>query len=264
EKYRTFFREFGKVLKEGIHTDYTNQEKIKALAMYESMNGKPGELISLSDYVKAMPESQKDIYYITGDSRKAVEANPALEYFRGKGYDVLFMTDPIDEWVMQSMFQFEKKSFKPVSKGEIELEGAEKESVEKTIAEAKEKHGGLVSAIAGALGEKVKEVRFTARLTDSPCCLVTEEHGLSPHMERLFRAMNQDVPETKRILELNPAHPLIAAMQKIYDADAADPELGKYASLLFDQALLTEGSPIPDAQAFARNVAELMVRAAQN
>ncbi len=255
EKYAKFFKEFGKILKEGIHTDYTNQEKIKALAMYETMNSEPGKLISLSDYVKAMPESQTDIYYITGEKREAVASSPVLEFYRSKGYDVIFMTDPIDEWVMQSMIQFDKKQFKSVAKGDFELSGKDKEELDKKISEADKKYATLVEALKKSLADDVEQVRFSGRLTDSPCCLVTEGHGISPHMERLFKAMNQDIPKTKRILELNPGHPLIEAL----NGKCGDGGFDKYARVLIDQALLAEGSPVNDPAAFARQVTELLL-----
>ncbi len=260
EAYKKFFKEFGKVLKEGIHTDYTNQEKIKALALYESMNTPAGDMISLAEYVKAMPEDQKNIYFITGDSRAHIESNPALELVRSKGYDVLFMTDPIDEWVMQSMFQFEKKNFKNVTKGELEPEGDEKDAAEKLIAEAKEKFKLLLETMQKKFDSSIKEVRFTTRLVDSPACLVGEEHSISPQMERLFKAMNQDMPETKRILELNAKHPLIAKLQDMASADADGEEFAMYAQLLYDQALLAEGSPIADSLAFSKNLAKVMLK----
>ncbi len=260
EAYAHFFREFGRVLKEGIHTDYANAEKIKDLVMYESMNSEPGKLISLADYVNAMPESQKDIYYITGEKREAVASSPALEYFRSKGYDVLFMTDPIDDWIMQEMFQYRKKNFKPVAKGDFEMEGDEKTAAEKTIAEAQKKFAKLVEFLKKALADKVAEVRFSARLTDSPCCLITEGNSLSPHLERLFKAMHQEVPESKRILELNPGHPLIEALFQVYEKAGETPELEGYAKVLFDQALLTEGSPLPDPAAFAKQVTGLLLK----
>ena len=253
EKYRKFFREFGKILKEGIHTDRANGEKLKKLALFESMNNKAGELITLDDYVKTMPESQKDIYYITGESRAAVESSPALEYYRAKGFDVLFMTDPIDEWIMQSMYQFDKKNFKSVIRGEFEADEEEK----KTLDEAAEKYTKLVDFLKKSLDGDVSEVRFSGRLTDSPCCLVIEGNALSPHMERLFKAMNQEIPRTKRILELNPTHPLTEALNA--RCEAGEEGLDRFARVLYDQALLTEGSPIPDPAAFAKNVTELLL-----
>ncbi len=255
EAYAGFFREFGRIFKEGLHTDFANAEKLKELVMYESMNTEPGKMITLGEYVEAMPESQKEIYYITGEKRESVASSPALEYFRSKGYDVLFMTDPIDDWIMQQMFQYRKKNFKSIAKGDFEVEGA----VE-TLKAAQEKFAGLVEFLKKALGDKVGEVRFSARLTDSPCCLITEGNALSPHLERLFKAMHQEIPESKRILELNPKHPLIEAMFELSKQSDKAPELEMYAKVLFDQALLTEGSPLPDPAAFAREVTNLLLK----
>ena len=223
--------------------------------MYESMNTEPGKMITLGEYVEAMPESQKEIYYITGEKRESVASSPALEYFRSKGYDVLFMTDPIDDWIMQQMFQYRKKNFKSIAKGDFEVEGAAE-----TLKAAQEKFAGLVEFLKKALGDKVGEVRFSARLTDSPCCLITEGNALSPHLERLFKAMHQEIPESKRILELNPKHPLIEAMFELSKQSDKAPELEMYAKVLFDQALLTEGSPLPDPAAFAREVTKLLLK----
>lgn len=255
EAYAGFFREFGRIFKEGLHTDFANAEKLKDLVMYESMNTEPGKMITLAEYVAAMPESQKEIYYITGEKRESVASSPALEYFRSKGYDVLFMTDPIDDWIMQQMFQYRKKNFKSIAKGDFEVEGAAD-----MLKAAQEKFAGLVEFLKKALGDKVGEVRFSARLTDSPCCLITEGNALSPHLERLFKAMHQEIPESKRILELNPKHPLIEAMFELSKQSDKAPELEMYAKVLFDQALLTEGSPLPDPAAFAREVTNLLLK----
>ena len=259
ETYAAFFREFGRILKEGIHTDRENQEKLKDLVMYESMNTEPGKMITLTNYVDAMPESQKEIYYISGDKREAVASSPALEYFRSKGYDVLFMTDPVDDWIMQSMFQYRKKHFKSVAKGDFEADDADKSAAEETVKKASEKFARLVEFLKKTLADKVSDVRFSVRLTDSPCCLITENNGLSPHLERLFKAMNQEIPASKRILELNPNHPLVEALFEYCNKDEAAPELTAYVKVLFDQALLMEGSPIPDPAEFARQVTGLLL-----
>ena len=254
ENYDLFFAEFGKILKEGLHTDFTNAEKLKDLVLYGSMNTPEDKKISLAEYVSAMPENQPAIYYITGDKRESVESNPGLEYFRKQGYDVLFMTDPIDEWVMQSMNQYAKKNFISITKDGLEIDGAEE-----MVKAAAEKYGTLLDYLKKELEGKVSEVRFSVRLTESPCCLITEGSALAPHMERLFRAMNQAVPESKRILELNPEHPLIAALNDMA-GDAENPDLKKYVNVLWDQALLSEGSPIKDTAAFVKNVTELMLK----
>jgi molecular chaperone HtpG len=261
EKFAKFSLEFGKIFKEGIHMDHDNKEKIKGLTIYESMNNEAGKLIGLQEYVDAMAPEQKDIYYITGESRQAVENSSALELFRSQGFDVLFMIDPIDEWIMQSMGQFAKFMFKSATKGDIELDEKSKKASEKVISKAVTEHKDVLEVLQKELDANIKEVRFTNRLTDSVCCLVGEENAMSAHMERMFKAMNQEVPVSKRILELNPKHALVTSMQQLFDADKANPELQKYAHLLYDQALLTEGSPITDPLAFAKNIADLMVKA---
>ena len=174
------------------------------------------------------------------------------------------MTDPIDEWVMQSMFQYEKKSFKNVTKGEFELDGEEKDAAEKLIAEAKEKFKQLTDALQKKFDKTVREVRFTSRLIDSPACLVGDEHSISPQMERLFKAMNQEMPETKRILELNAKHPLIEKLQAMAAENADGEEFEIYTNLLYDQALLSEGSPLENSSDFSRNLVKIMLKSLEN
>ncbi|MCQ2378955.1 MAG: molecular chaperone HtpG, partial [Victivallaceae bacterium] len=252
ESYEKFFDEFGRILKEGIHTDFANGDKLKDLVLYESMNGERGKKITLAEYVKAMPETQKEIYYISGDKYEAVAGNPALEYFRKAGFDVLFMTDPIDEWIMQSMFQYDKKNFKSIAKGDFDIDGA----ADKAKAAA-EKYAKLVDFIKKELSGELSDVRFSGRLTDSPCCLITEGNAMSPHLERLFRAMHQEVPVSKRILELNPDHELIAKLAALA-GKGEDPDLAGYVRTLYDQALLVEGSPVADPAGFAKRVTSLL------
>lgn len=259
DKYLTFYKEFGKTLKEGMHTDFQNKEKMQDLLLFETMKNEPGKLISLQEYCKAMPEKQKDIYYIIGENRTALENSPHLEVLKDKGYDVIFMTDPIDEWVVQSLTQYEEKALKPVGKGEIELDEESKEESKKKTEKATKEHKSLIEAIKKSLEDKVKEVRFSQRLTESACCLVSDTYDPTPNMERILKAMNQEMPQTKRILELNPDHPLVNGLQNLYDKSKKDPKLGEYAEMLYDQALLAEGSPIPDPLAFAKRVSNLMV-----
>ncbi|MBE6362632.1 MAG: molecular chaperone HtpG [Lentisphaerae bacterium] len=256
EDYEKFFTEFGKILKEGLHTDRINCEKIKDIVLYESMNTPAGKFITLKEYVEAMPESQKDIYFITGDKRSAVASSPALEYYRSKGYDVLFMTDPIDEWVMQTMFQYLQKSFKPVTKGDFE----DKESEDKVKA-AGEKYSKLVDFLKTTLEDKVSVVRFSGRLTESPCCLIVDGSALPPHMERLFKAMHQEVPVSKRIFELNCDHPLIDAFNTKLENGENPETLKKFANTLYNQALLLEGSPLDNPVEFASTITELLSNA---
>jgi len=264
ENYLKFYAEFGAVLKEGIHFDYANREKLQELLLFESTRTEPGKLVSLKDYVERMPESQKEIYFLTGTSRTALESSPHLEALRRKEFEVLFLTDPVDEWVVQGLNEYAGKKLKSADRGDLDIETEEeKKASEAKKAETEEQYKGILEFIKGKLADKVKEVRFSSRLTESACCLVADDMGLNANMERILRAMNQDVPESKRILELNPDHPLMQAMQAMYEKDQGNPRLADYSELLYDQALLTEGSPVKDPLRFTRLISELMVSAAK-
>lgn len=263
DDYVKFWKEFGQVMKEGIHFDYANKEKLQELVMFESTSTEAGSFVSLKEYVGRMPESQKEIYFITGNSRDALEQSPHLEAFRAKGFEVLFLTDPVDEWVVQSLTEYDGKSLKAVDRGDISIDTEEeKMEKEKKREEAQKEFSDLISFLTDRLKDKVKEVRFSNRLTDSACCLVAEEYGMNANMERIMKALNQPVPESKRVLELNPDHAILKAMADIYTQDKEAPALADYADLLYDQAILTEGSPIKDPLRFTRLVSELMVKAA--
>jgi len=260
DDYLKFYKEFGPVLKEGIHFDQANREKIQDLVLFESTVTEPGAFVSLKEYVARMPEGQKEIYYVTGNSRALVENSPHLEICRKKGYEVLFLTDPIDEWVVQALTEYDGKKLKSVLKGELEIETeAEKKELEEKKKEAEKQYGDLLSFVKDKLGDRVKEVRLSGRLTDSACCLVADEFGMDANMERILKAMNQDVPESKRVLELNADHPITRIMQKLFDKDKGNSKLDDYCELLYDQALLTEGSPVKDPLRFTKLISELMV-----
>lgn len=260
EGYLAFYKEFGPVLKEGIHFDHANRDKLQELVLFESTATQQGEYVSLKEYVARMPEGQKEIYYITGTAREALEQSPHLEIFRKKGYEVLFLTDPVDEWVVQHLTEYDGKKLKGVDRGDLELDTEEeKKEKEAKKEEAVKQYKDLLGFIQERLKEQVKEVRFSGRLTDSACCLVADDYGLNANMERILKAMNQAVPESKRILELNPEHPLLQVLGRLYEKDKGNARLADYCELLYDQALLTEGSPIKDPLRFTRLVAELMV-----
>jgi len=260
EKYLEFYHEFGRVLKEGIATDFENKEKIQDLVGFETLKNDPGKLITLKEYVETMPPEQKEIYYLTGESRAMLENSPHLEMLRSHGFDVLFMTDPVDEWVVQSLTEYDGKKLVSAAKGQITLDEKLTKELEEKNKKAAAEHKTLIEFIQKQLDENVKEVRFSARLTESACCLVGDTYDPGAHMERLFRAMNQEMPKAKRILELNADHPLVKGMQSLYDRDAASPVLTDYAKLLYDQAVLTEGGTIADPLQFTRRVATLMVQ----
>jgi molecular chaperone HtpG len=262
EEYLTFWKEFGPVLKEGLHFDYANKEKLQELILFQSTKTEAGKFVSLKQYVEQMPEAQKEIYYITGEDREALEQSPLLEAFLAKGFEVLFLTDPVDEWVVQSLFEYQEKKLKAVDRGDVDLDSEdEKKEKEKKQEEAQKEFGTLLELIKTRLESKIKEVRFSNRLTDSACCLVADEYGMNANMERIMKAMNQAVPESKRVLELNPDHPIVKVMSEMHKQSADDVRLLDYADLLYDQALLTEGTPIKDPLKFTKLVSELMVKA---
>ena len=263
DEYVKYWKEFGPVLKEGLHFDYANKEKLQELVLFESTRTEAGSFTSLKEYVELMPETQQDIYFITGDNRAALETSPHLEIFRAKGYEVLFLTDPVDEWVVQALTEYKEKKLKAVDRGDVDLDSEdEKKEKETKQEEARKEFGDLLDFIKNHLEDKIKDARLSKRLTDSACCLVADEYGINANMERILKAMNQPVPESKRVLELNPHHPIMQIMTGIFKENKEDGRLGEYADLLHDQALLTEGSPIKDPLRFTRLVSELMVKAA--
>ena len=262
EDYLNFYREFGKVLKEGIEVDPTNKDKIKDLLLFESSRTEPGKYVSLKEYTERMVLDQKEIYFITGTSRSAVENSPHLEVFKKKEIEVLFMTEPVDEFILSGFGEYDKKKLKSIAQGDIDLGTEEEKKIaDEQKKEASGKYKKLITKVQDSLKDDVKEVRLSDRLTDSASCLVTDDGDMNPQMERIFAAMNQPVPETKRILELNPDHPVIETMNDLFAADKKNPKLADYSELLYDQALLTEGIAIKDPARFARLVTGLMVQA---
>ncbi len=260
EQYLKFYKEFGKVLKEGLHTDSGNREKLQELLLFESSKTKPGEYVSLKVYTGRMPSAQKEIYYIAGPDRNTVENSPHLEVLKSKDYEILFMTDPIDEWVVGALTEYDDKKLKPIDRGEVDIDtDEEKKEKEEKKGKSEKKFKALLEYVQGKLEEEVKEVRLSARLTASASCLVADEHAMSAHMERIMKAMNQDAPVSKRILELNPKHPIMGIMLNLFNADKKNRKLADYCQLLHDQALLTEGSPISDPRHFTKLVSGLMV-----
>lgn len=258
DQYTTFYNEFGRLLKQGVYGDWENREKLQNLLMFESLKSESGKLITLKEYTDAMPETQKAIYFITGESRETVENSPQLELFKKQGIDVLLMLDPVDEVVMQQLGKYADKEIVSAAKSDLKMdESVEKELKEKTE-QAEKDNKNLLEFMKKQLEAKVKDVRFSARLTESACCLVSDAGDPSANIQKLMKAMKQDMPEVKRILELNPDSPLIQAMSKKYEADSNDPILADYAELLFDQALICEGGELPDPVGFVKLTAKLM------
>ncbi len=258
ETYLKFWEPFGAVLKEGVASELENRDKLVPLLLFESSND-PEKLTTLGEYTWRMKEDQTEIYYLTGESRSVVENSPHLEAFRERGYEVLFLVDPVDEFVMQNLGEFEGKKLRSAAKGAISLGSDEERQKAKTELDEKEKeYSGFLEALAKELDRDVKEVHLSNRLTSSPACLVGGEYDMSPHLERLMQRAKGETTRQKRILELNPEHELVKGMYERFQKDASDPVLSKYATLLFGQACLAEGSELPDPVRFNQLVTELM------
>lgn len=261
DSYLSFWHEFGQIIKEGIFQDMKNRDKLLDLIMAPSTNS-PDQLTSLTDYVDRMKDGQDAIYYMTGKSREAIENSPHLEAFKDKGYEVLLLTHPVDEVWVQSVPAYKEKPLKSVGKGTIDLGSeAEQEKARKERKEEEKNYQSLLDFLRAALQDDIKEVRLSSRLTSSPVCLVGEQADMTPQMEEMLRAMGQDIPKTKRILEVNPKHPILTQMQKRFENDKKDPLLGEYAELLYGMALLAEGNQPPDQGKFSKTMADVMARA---
>ena len=255
EKYTTFWKEFGRVLKEGVGEDYANKERIAKLLRFASTQADTEEQsVALGDYVARMKDGQEKIYYITADSFAAAKNSPHLEIFRKKGIEVLLLSDRVDEWVGSNLPEFDGKPLASVAKGDLDLgklADEDKKEQEKEAGEYKE----LIEKIVKSLGDEVKEVRVTFRLTSSPACLVADEHAMSANLERMLKAAGQNVPGSKPILEINPHHPLVQRLK----GEADEARFGDWSHILFDQALLAEGGQLDDPATFVKRLNELLL-----
>ena len=257
EKYADFWREFGRVLKEGLGEDLGNQERLGRLLRFASTHRNTAEQsVSLADYAARMQDGQEKIYYVTADSFAAAQHSPHLEVFRKKGIEVLLLHDRVDEWVTAHMPAFEGKSLQSVTKGDLDLGGladTAEEAKQKDETEADMKP--VVERIGKALGDKAREVRLTHRLVDSPACLVTEQDGISANLERVLRAAGQAVPNVPLVLEINPEHPIVTRLKDETD----DARFKDWSHILFDQAMLAEGGHLDDPAGFVKRLNELML-----
>jgi molecular chaperone HtpG len=256
EKFKTFWKEFGRVLKEGAADDAANRERIAKLLRFASTKSDTDEQnVSLTDYAGRMKEGQDAIYYITADSFSAARNSPHLEIFRKLGVEVLLMSDRVDEWVVSLLTEFDGKPLQSVAKGGLDLSKlggeAEQQAHEKNAGE----HKGLVERIQNVLKDRASAVRVTSRLTDSPSCLVSDEHGMSAHLERMLKAAGQNVPGSKPILEINPQHPIV---QRLKD-ESDERRFSDWSHILFDQAQLAEGGQLDDPASFVKRLNEVML-----
>ena len=249
EQYLEFWKEFGQVIKEGVVEDFANKDKLLPTLRFASThNDDDAQNVSLNDYVERMNEDQDAIYYITAQSYAAAKGSPHLEMFKKKGIEVLLLSDPVDEWFANSVNEFNEKPLKSVTKGDISLDEEEKE----VQAEQEKSFADVISAIKDSLGDKVKDVRLTNRLTDSPACLVADENDPGANLERIMKAMGQDMPSSKPILELNPEHAIVKKLDKSAD------NFGDWSNVLFDQAALAEGAQLQNPAEYVQRINKLL------
>ncbi len=252
DQYNTFYKEFGLVLKEGIYTDPARKDKIAKLARYFTTKSQD-EMISLATYIDRMKDDQEFIYYITGDNLKALVNSPHLEKLKAKDYEVLLMTDPVDEWVIQTLTEFDGKKLKSAEKGDLGLDDVD--------AKKKDEYEAFFGFVKGHIEEKVKEVKPSTHLKDSIACLSGEAHDASAYMEKLLKASGQEPPPVKRVLELNLDHPVLLKIKKLFEQDRNNPDLQDYSQLLFDMAVISEGGKIEDPSQFNRFIGTIMANA---
>ena len=256
KRYDEFWTSFGTVIKEGVHTDWEHADRLKKLLRYPTARSEAGKLVFLEDYVKDMPATQKDIYFLTAEREEDARRSPVLEAARKHGCDVLLWCDPVDEYLTESLREFDGKKFVDIAKGDVKFGSEDEQKAEKNANEQAAKElKTLLESTKKELEAYVSDVRVSTRLTDSPCCLVAQEHAMPPSMVRMMRAMHQEVPDAKRILELNANHPLIRKVKELDGEERSDA-----VRLLYDAALIAEGSPVTDGARFAKRLAELMLK----
>ena len=256
EQYQAFWGEFGRVLKEGPGEDFANKEKIAGLLRFASTHlDTEAQLVGFKDYIARMKDGQEAIYYITADSFAAAQHSPHLEIFRKKGIEVLLLSDRVDEWMLGGLTEFDGKKLQSIAKGDLDLGKLEDESEKEAKKQVEDAAKDLIEKVKATLGEQVKEVRVTHRLTDSPACLVAGQNDLSGNLERMLKAAGQKTPESKPTLEINPTHGLIERLK----AEKDDAKFNDLTHLLFDQALLAEGGQLNDPASFVKRMNSLLI-----
>ncbi|MCM0676047.1 molecular chaperone HtpG [Micromonospora phytophila] len=260
EKYRTFWAEFGAAVKEGLIDDTENRDTLLEILSAASTHD-PAEPTDLAGYVARMKDGQADIYYATGESRTTIENSPHMEAFRAKGYEVLLLTDPVDEVWVERVGQYDGRTLRSIAKGQVDLDTEEEKAEAEAEREQQRKDfAELLTWMTGVLADSVKEVRLSSRLTTSPACVVGDAHDITPTLEKMYRAMGHEVPQVKRILELNPGHPLVTGLRKAREQGGTGESLQETAELLYGMALLAEGGELADPSRFTRILADRLAR----
>ncbi|WP_433460997.1 molecular chaperone HtpG [Micromonospora sp. CA-248212] len=260
ERYRTFWTEFGAVVKEGLIDDADNRDTLLEILSVASTHD-AAEPTDLAGYVSRMKDGQTDIWYATGDSRTTIENSPHLEAFRAKGHEVLLLTDPVDEVWVERVGEYDGRPLRSIAKGQVDLDtDEEKQQAEAEREQQRQEFAALVDWLGTTLADSVREVRLSSRLTTSPACVVGDAHDLTPTLEKMYRAMGHEVPSTKRILEINPGHPLVAGLRKAHEQGDSGPALTETAELLYGLAVLAEGGELADPARFTRTLADRLAR----
>jgi molecular chaperone HtpG len=256
DKYVPFFEDLGVMIKEGAARDWSNREKLLDLLLFQSTKTETGKYTTFTDYVSRMPAEQTDIYYLIGENREAIETSPLLEAYKAKGWEVLLLTDPMDEFLLPSVRDYKGKSLKPVDRADTDVPADEQP------ADA-EKFKDFLNALKSHLPE-VSDVRLSKRLKESASVLVADRDALTAHYERLMQKMGRSEGESKRVLELNGSHPAVAALRDIHQKNANDPRVQSYGRLFYEQAVIAEGSKLKDPAGFAKRVNELIAQTLAN
>ncbi|MFY1614961.1 molecular chaperone HtpG [Micromonospora sp. WMMD736] len=260
ERYRTFWTEFGAVVKEGLIDDTDNRDTLLEILSVASTHD-AAEPTDLAGYVSRMKDGQSDIWYATGESRATIENSPHLEAFRAKGHEVLLLTDPVDEVWVERVGEYDGRPLRSIAKGQVDLDtDEEKQQAEAEREQQRQEFAALVDWLGTTLADSVREVRLSSRLTTSPACVVGDAHDLTPTLEKMYRAMGHEVPSTKRILEINPGHPLVAGLRKAHEQGDSGPALTETAELLYGLAVLAEGGELADPAKFTRTLADRLAR----
>ena len=260
EQYKTFWQQFGQVLKEGPAEDYANREQIAKLLRFASTHADtPEQNVTLDDYISRMKEGQDKIYYITADSFVAAKNNPSMEIFRQKGIEVLLLTDKIDEWLVSNLFDYAGKTLHSVAKGALDLDKLTDEETKKQQHDVEESNKDFIEHVKKSLGDTVKDVRITHRLTVSPACIVVDEYDMGLQMQRLLKAAGQNVPVSKPILELNPQHQIVERLK----AEKEESRFTDWAHLLLDQAILADGGQLENPAQFVQRFNQLFLEASE-
>lgn len=252
DDYEKFYEEFGQIIKVGIHTDIENRNKISELVRYKTTKSE-GKLISLKEYVENMDKEQENIYYITGDNLSAIMNSPHLEQLKAKDIEVLLMSDPIDEWVVQSLTEYDGKQLKSAEKGDLDLEKIDEKK--------QDEYTDLFNFIKIELQDKIKEVKASTRLKDSVACLSGDTYDMSAYMEKIIKSSGQKTPDVKRVLELNIDHPVMSQVKALFEKDPSVPVMKEYCNLFLDIALISEGGKVENPARFSKTIGELMSKA---